>query len=113
MKEAVIIILLAFLGFSCNNFLCGELSGEWKKQLERAKANAVNLKIENIPCEFYYINATVTSNHIDTIAIHSIHKYLYDEKSKTGWQVILVHNAEGKYLFSHKYNNSIYVQTGD
>ena len=47
---------------------------------------------------------------IDTSDIHSLHQYLYDEKNKVGWQVLLVHNANGKCLFSHRYDNSIFLQ---
>lgn len=93
--------------------MCGELSGEWKEQFERANATTVSVKAENIPCEFYYINVIITTKHIDTTAIHSIHKYLYNKKSKIGWQVLLVYNTEGQYLFSHRYNDSIYIQKGD
>jgi hypothetical protein len=113
MRAATIIAMLVVMGSSCNNFICGELTGEWKTQLENAKAHAANLKIENTPCEFYYINVTATSKKIDTSAIHSIHKYLYNEKNNIGWQVALVYDVEGKYLFSHRYNDSIYIQKVD
>ncbi len=59
------------------------------------------------------MKVTITSKNIDTAAIHAIHPYLYNQKAKTGWPVLLVHDAEGKYLFSHNYNDSIFVQTGD
>jgi hypothetical protein len=110
MKATTIIILFSFIFQSCNYLLCGELTGEWKNKLEKANEFSASLKVENIPCEFYYINVIATTKLIDTSAIHSLHKYLYDEKSKVGWQVLLVHDAEWKYLFSHRYDNSIFLQ---
>lgn len=112
MKLTIIPVLSVFL-FSCSSTLCGELTGAVKAQLENAKAKAPNLKIENIPCEFYYMNVTVTTKNVDTAAIHAIHPYLYNQKTKTGWAVLLVHDAEGKYLFSHNYTGNIFIQTGD
>ncbi len=113
MKKFLIISVFSFLLYSCDSIVCGELSGEWKLQFEKAATATTNLKLENIPCEFYYINVIANSNKIDTNTIHSLHKLLYNQKNKIGWQVLLVYNAEGKYLFSHRYNNSIYIQTGD
>jgi len=112
MKATIIIILSSFIFHSCNYLMCGELTGEWKFKSERANKASTVLKVEDIPCEFYYINVMATTKVIDTPAIDALHKYLYDEK-KVGWQVLLVHNAEGKYLFSHIYNNSNYTQKGD
>ena len=110
MKATTIIILFSFIFQSCNYLLCGELTGEWKNKLEKANEFSASLKVENIPCEFYYINVIATTKLIDTSAIHSLHKYLYDEKSKVGWQVLLVHNVKGKYLFCRRYNNGIFIE---
>ena len=113
MKLLIVPAILSATLLSCDNTLCGELSGASKAQYEAAKARATNLKIENIPCEPYYINVIVTTKNIDTATIHAIHPYLYNQKTKTGWPVLLVHDADGKYLFRHNYNNNIFVQSGD
>lgn len=99
--------------YSCNTFLCGELTGEWKQQFENANSKAIKFKIENIPCEYFYINLIMLSNEIDTSSIRSIHKILYNKENRIGWQVIKVYDNNRKYLFSHNYNDNIYIQTGD
>lgn len=33
--------------------MCGELTGEWKKKLDRANEVSAGLKMKDIPCEFY------------------------------------------------------------
>lgn len=109
----ILIPTLFVLLLSCDNFPCGELTGDQKALLANAQARATNLKIENIPCEFYYMKVTATTKDIDTAAIRAIHPYLYNQKAKIGWAVLMVHDADGKYLFSHNYNDSIFIQTGD
>ena len=108
------ILICAFTLFlSCNNILCGELSGEWKSLYEQTKSKIVNLEVEHIPCEFYYINVIVQNEKIDTLAIHNIHRNLYNTKSNIGWQVLQVYDLKKNYLFSHHFNGKIYVQNGD
>lgn len=111
MKTAIILFL--FFLSSCSSILCGELTGEWKQMLEKASAVFPELKVENIPCEFYYIDIFISSEKIDTSEIHSLHKYLYDHKSRIGWQVLQVYDSKQQYLFSHRYNNDMFIQTGD
>ena len=108
-----VLLVICFTLFSCDSTSCGELTGEWKKQYEKANSIAKNFKVESIPCEYSYINLILKSKIIDTSAIRVIHKYLYNEKKSIGWNIILVYDTDGKYLFSHKYNDSIYVQKGD
>jgi hypothetical protein len=113
MKYILAILVSSSFLLSCNNLTCGELTGEWKEQYEKANSVAVDLKVENIPCEYFYINVILKTKVVDTSAIHSIHRYLYNEKNKIGWQVLQVYDVNGKYIFSHKYNDNIYIQTGD
>ena len=109
-----VFLIISFLCiYSCTSITCGELSGEWKMKYERARSFSNDFTIENIPCDFYYINVVVNSPFVDTAAIHSLHNYLYDENLKVGWQVLLVYDADRNYLFSHKYNGTIYIQKGD
>jgi hypothetical protein len=89
------------------------LTGQWKTQFEKAKLNTDNLEVENIPCEFYYIKVVVHNTKVDTSAICAIHKHLYNKNDNIGWQVLLVYDLDKKYLFSHRYNGSIYFQQGD
>lgn len=113
MKYIIALTFAHIVFSSCNSVLCGDLTGEWKQQFDNANVNAGNLRVENIPCEFFYINVIVPIGKVDTFSIHSIHKYLYNQEKKSGWQVLLVYDIKENYLFSHKYNDSIYIQNGD
>lgn len=113
MKHLLIAIILLSFFLSCNTVLCGKLKGEWKSQYEKANTVAVNMKVEYIPCEYFYINVFLNNKNIDTSYIRSIHKYLYNEKTKVGWPVLQIYNEKGKYLFSLNYEGSCYVQKGD
>ena len=53
MKATIIILLSSFIFHSCNYIMCGELTGEWKKKLDRANEVSAGLKMKDIPCEFY------------------------------------------------------------
>ena len=113
-EKFLFLILLSILLNSCNYILCGELTGEWKNQLEKAKTFNKDFIIENIPCEFSYINLTINSNIIDTASIREIHKILYNEEHKVvGWGSILVYDSNHKYLFTHNHRGNIYVESGD
>ncbi len=113
MKYVAFFIFSSLLFVSCSESLCGKLSGEWKRQYDSANKFSAKLKLENIPCDFYYINVVVLDGLVDTASIHKVHKFLYNPKNNSGWQALLVYSNEGKYLFTHNYNDSIFIQNGD
>ena len=99
-----ILLLLFFVIFiySCNTILCGKLNDELQAIQDSANNKySEHLLIENIPCEYYYINLTFKNNYIDTNLIHSVHEILYNKERRIGWQVIFVYNSKGEYIFSH------------
>jgi hypothetical protein len=115
MKQLMIysIIFILFLS-SCNRFLCGELPPELKMKINRVNnLYSDYLKVENIPCENFYINVVFHNDKIDTSMVHSVHKILYDKENNIGWPVLLVYNMQEEYIFSHNYENKIYKQSGD
>lgn len=117
MKKIIIYsILFSFVFanlFSCN-FICGKLNVNEQKMIDSVNSYYVNkFRIENIPCEYIYINLKLYSNKIDTISINQAHKILYDEKKKLGWQTIIIYDKNGKYVISHSNNGVFYYQTGD
>lgn len=112
-KFILVCLLFAISLCSCTSIMCGELTGEWKQQVDDANKKAIDFKIRHVPCEFRDIDMVFLTGKIDTVSVHSVHKILYNEKNKIGWQVIRVYNKDNKYLFSHRYTDSIYVQSVD
>lgn len=112
-KYILVCLLFSICMYSCTSIMCGKLTGKWEQQLKEANKNATDFKVKHIPCEFYDIDMVFTSEQIDTMSVHSVHKILYNEKTKIGWQVIKVYDRNNKYLFSHRYTNSIYVERAD
>ncbi len=108
MKRLLLVLFSCCLVFSCNQLnklLCGELTGDLKKMHEEAssKYNGYCL-IEVIPCENYYLNVLlVEAQKVDTLKIDNLHRILYDEVNRLGWESIHVLNKDGKFLFSHSY----------
>jgi hypothetical protein len=99
--------------YSCRN-ICGTLDSDSQSRI--VKANNIldsNGYVENIPCEYTYLNVHINSSVIDTNIINSIHYVLYDSKNKKGWQVLLIYDNQDKYVFSHHLAGRFYHQTGD
>jgi len=68
------------------------------------------LHVENVPCEFYYINHIAKTKYADTTLIKSVHDILYNEELKAGWLVLRICNQAGRYLFSHTYPDRIFSE---
>lgn len=115
MKITLIYLLFSCLLLtSCDRILCGDLPKELEILQSRANSRFSDyLLVENIPCEGFYIKVMYKIEKIDTSIVHSVHKVLYDKKNSVGWPVLLVHDKSGEYIFSHNYENKIYIQTGD
>jgi hypothetical protein len=101
-------LFLTLLFYSCNSIFCGELTGEWASTLNLVKNKYINnFRIENIPCDFYYINITALNKNIDTALLNTVHKELYNPINKVGWLVLKVYDNKGNFLFVHKYDGRI------
>lgn len=95
--------------FSCDYILCGDLKGDWlalKQNAEREFGDQFD--IENIPCEFYYINIKAKKSDIDTSALKTLHYTLFDSSKNIGWRTLVVFDRNGNYLFEDPLNGPRY-----
>lgn len=103
----IIFTICVFVLCSCSGLLCGDLNGEWLKLLTNANNKySSKFSIENIPCEFYYINVTIKCNNNDTVLLKDLHSELYDSTRKIGWPVFVVFDKEKNYLFHDAVNGN-------
>lgn len=115
MKKNVFIVFICFiLVNSCSYFPCGSPKDEWQKLLKEAKKKySDKVEIRIIPCESIYLDIILKDNNIDTLDLDHLHKLLYNQSSKIGWQTINVYNKNGQYIFSHSFEEKIFIQSGD
>lgn len=107
MKKIVLLLLIVGLS-SCDYFLCGRLDTDLQKMVDTANSTFENyLEIEKVPCEFFYINVLLKTEKVDTNKIHSVHQILYDEKNNLGWNVLVVYDINGKFIFEHSNEGNI------
>lgn len=109
-----LLLFIALGSTSCDqvtNWFCGEL-GEFEKQSIDSveKLHVSYIKVETIPCEYLYVNLHLKTEYVDTLRIGQIHKILFNEETKEGWQSMNIYDAHDQYLFSHHYNGKINVK---
>ena len=107
-----IIHLVIIASVACS--FCGELPENLKSKIDIANTHFGKfVELEPIPCEMRYFNVNLKTEKCDTLMINDLHELLYDSEKHDGWITLLVHDASGKYLFSHGKNGNIYKQSGD
>jgi hypothetical protein len=101
------IVLFGVTIYSCNNTLCGELSGDWLSlKVNAQKKFSGQFDIENIPCEYYFINIKLKHVVFDSTLLKKLHYELYDSSKKVGWPTFIVYDKNGNYLY-HDVNNGV------
>lgn len=110
--KTLILVYCVLSYSSCTSLLCGELSGDWRIMMGDAEAKySDKLVIENIPCEFYYLDVKLKKGvGADTVLIAQAHRDLYNPEKRIGWLLVNVYDSNNKYIFSHRHNGGIYVR---
>ena len=110
-KIQILVLLIGFL-YGCNTFICGELDAESKIKIERVTATYGDiLRIKNIPCEYRYLDVYLLKPDVNDTVLNSVHKLLYDEKTKTGWITLDIYNSDGMYIYTHTRYNTTYKKS--
>jgi len=113
MKLTILLLLILLLS-SCTDTFCGKIDNRHQEMLDKVNLRYKNiLKVENIPCEYIYLEVHYEIVEVDTILLNEVHNLLYDENQRTGWQTLLIYDYRGDYIFSHSKNGNIYYQIGD
>lgn len=99
-------ILIAFavllLVASCQQ-LCS-LDDTHAKMIEAARSDFHSYcDIDNIACETYYLNVRLKGAESED-STAKLHKMLYHQRDKSGWQSLHVYDKEGQFLITHHYS---------
>ncbi len=111
-RYSVLVILASLLLSSCDyltRIFCGNLVEVEQKMVDTVEKNyGKYVSVKPIPCENLYIRIYLKEDLRDTVILHSIHDELYNEKTTDGWQDMIVHDTQGRYLFTHTYSGKIF-----
>lgn len=108
MNRLLFIAINCLIVVSCDEFLCGSLDKGSQELINNAseKYNE-SVKIENIACEYHYLNIYLRSNKLDLDTVSLIHNELYNSKSQKGWRSIHVFDKNDVFLYIHHYTGKI------
>jgi hypothetical protein len=109
-SSVALFCLAASMG-SCDQItrvMCGELPEFEQEALSGVRAEYDSVaQFSPIPCEQLYIDVTLKGGKVDTTTIRSIHKVLFDDETKRGWQTMNIFSRDNRYLFSHHHSGTI------
>jgi disulfide oxidoreductase YuzD len=107
MLRKLIFFVVLFSIYGCNYFTkkaCGDISTKEKSKIEYLEKK-YKLKIENIPCEYRYLNIYIDKIDMNDSSLNRVHKEIIDSK-ELNFHSIHVYDISNKNKLFEQYFNS-------